>query len=778
MIVTRSWLEEWIDLDGISTDELVKTFNSIGLEVAAVDEYNVPKGIVFGHVLECEKHPDADKLNLCKVDVGTGEALQIVCGASNVRKGLDVVVATVGATMPGGLKIKPVKLRGVDSFGMICSAKEIGVADFSEGIVELDSSIGEYKLGEEVSSNKYFSDAVIELELTANRGDCLSIHGVCRDLSAAFNRPLHNFEVKEHEGAKGIGRVLNLAHESLFDVHLSYKAIEVKEFNLPMLIDLRLAQIEEKTSSKIDALLTYTTHATGVILQAYNHSFFAQDEKSVAKIRLEQDEKGYACTVGAAGKASCIGIIQFEESKPKSDEELIFLEASYIAPEIVSKKMYENKIESGSIFYKTSRGSEPELELGLKYALNLLNSYSSSLVYSGTIDLGDAIKPKIVSISKTEIDNFIGAKIDKTVISKILTNLGFDISKSSAENFVVAVPQFRHDIVNKQDIVEEIVRLVGIDNIESKPFVLTEKNRLESDYFTYKKRKIYRERCAANGFFESIHFVFDEKKTLQKYGFETLEESLEILNPIVNTLDTLRPTLMTHLLDSASKNKKNGYNSIKLFEIGSVFSPKREESVKVALIFSGEKEQDSLSNGGKPQMVDFALFTQKVADIVGDFKLQENETSHNLAHPYQSAKIIQDGVAIGELFRVHPNVEVDYDLEATYICEIEFDKLRYELKTAKATSKFQASFRDLSLMVAKDLEYKKIEDAINALEIAELVRFYPVDRYSDEKLGDKVSLSLRFVLQSFEKTLQEEDITSAMDAILEKLKQDLGIELR
>ncbi|MDO8455253.1 MAG: phenylalanine--tRNA ligase subunit beta, partial [Sulfurimonas sp.] len=179
MIVTRSWLNEWIDLKGISTETLLKTLNSIGLEVDRVHNYEVPKKIVFGKVLECVKHPDADKLNICKVDVGTS-IRQIVCGASNVRAGLTVVVATIGAVMPNGLVIKPVKLRDVESDGMICSASEIGLESFQDGIMEIDSSIGDYVLGQEVSENPIFSDTLIEIELTANRGDCLSVRGIAR----------------------------------------------------------------------------------------------------------------------------------------------------------------------------------------------------------------------------------------------------------------------------------------------------------------------------------------------------------------------------------------------------------------------------------------------------------------------------------------------------------------------------------------------------------------------------------------------------------------------
>jgi phenylalanyl-tRNA synthetase beta chain len=383
-----------------------------------------------------------------------------------------------------------------------------------------------------------------------------------------------------------------------------------------------------------------------------------------------------------------------------------------------------------------------------------------------------------VSITKKTIDDIIGASIDKVKITKIFKNLGFNTAKSTPEGFVISVPHFRHDIVNKQDIVEEIVRLVGIENIPSKPFIFTEENRLKDDYFEYKKRSIFRHRAAQSGFFESVHFIFDEKKVLNEYGFETTLEELELLNPIVNTLDTLRPTLLTGLLKAASHNVKNGYSSVKLFEIGSVFSPKREESLKFSMLFSGDKEAQKLSNSGKPEKVDFAYFTQKVSDVIGEFDLTSYETKHTLSHIYQSAQILIDGEAVGELFRVHPNVESSYDLEATYVCEIDFSKIPYGLKIAKKTSKYQASFRDLSIIMPKDMGYEKVKNVIHKSATEELINFYPVDRYSDASLGQNMSLSIRFMLQSADKTLQEEDITSSMDAILKALNSELGIGLR
>ncbi len=777
MIITRSWLQEWINLDGITTDELAKTFNSIGLEVDRIVNYNVPNKIIFARVLECEKHPNADKLSVCIVDIGSSTR-QIVCGASNIRVGLDVVVATIGAVMPSGLIIKPVKLRDVESDGMICSASEIGLEDTKDGILELDSSIGKYELGQEVCNNSIFNDDLLEIELTANRGDCLSIRGIARDLSAAFDRPLKENSVDENEEKRvGIGRILALSHENNLNVNLSYKVIDLKNLTLPFVVKLRLAQIEENREFDIESIMLYSTHSSGVILRAYDYDFFTQENNPLAKVALVSDDNGYASII-AKEKASTIGILQEDVSKVMKNDGIVLIEASYIPPDIISKKMQECKVPSGPMYYRTSRGSEPELNHGLNFCLEIIELNSSSLIYGGSIDLGDADRDTIISITKKEIDEIIGANINKVKITKIFKNLGFGTTKSSANNFVVSVPKFRHDITHKQDIVEEIVRLVGIDNIPSKAFTFTENNRLEDDYFVYKKKKIFRHKAAQSGFFESIHFVFDEKKVLKNYGFETVDESKELLNPIVNTLDTLRSTLLTGLLKAASNNSKNGYSSIRLFEIGSLFNSNREESTKMTFLFSGDRESENLSNAGKPLKIDFALFAQKISDVIGDFELKEYTTKHSLSHHYQSAEVIIHGESIGELFRVHPNVEDSYDLDVTYMCELDFEKLSYTLKTASKSSKYQASFKDLSIIMPQNMKYEKIKTTIDSADINNLIRFYPVDKYSDESLADDMSLSIRFVLQSNDKTLEEEDITSSMDSILSALKSELGVGLR
>ncbi|MFA6761107.1 MAG: phenylalanine--tRNA ligase subunit beta [Sulfuricurvum sp.] len=779
MIVTRSWLNEWIDLDDIKTQDLLKILNSIGLEVDSLQSYEIPDGIVFGKVLECTKHPEADKLSVCQVDLG-GMVVQIVCGASNVRADLLVAVAKNGTIMPDGLEIKPVKLRGVESVGMICSAKEIGLGDMGEGILELDDSIEALELGSSLKSSPLFDDSIITIELTANRGDCLSVHGVARDLRAALDRPLREQTQKDTvEKRLGIGRILTLSEEGNSRAKVKYRALDLKEFELPFVIKLRLHQLGSKVDSRVDALLSYATHCSGVILKAYDYDRFSVTKKTLAKIAMGSDKSGFV-TISSEDKAvaSVVGVRQNDEFKASDSSSIILLEASYVDAEEISRKMFEHKIKAGDEYYRSSRGSEPDLDLGLMLLIGAFERFSASVAYGGSLESNYEPVERIVGVAKSKIDEIVGLKLEKQLVVKIFKSLGFISGKSVGENIVVTVPAFRHDIKNDQDLAEEIIRIVGIENIPSKPFVFTEANRMSSDYMEYKKRSYYRQRAAYNGFFESVHFVFDQQEELEKYGFGTIDEGLELLNPIVNTLDTLRSTTLLWLIRSASLNAKNGFDEIKLFELGSVFSSKREESLRLSFVASGEREPQSLANAGKAGDVDFGWFASKLSSIIGGFSLVESTASHKLAHPFIYARVVIDGKDVGEVFRLHPKIEEEFDLGSTILCELEFDKLRFDKKVASPRSKYQLSSRDLSLVVSDDLNYETISLAIDKSKTKEVERYFVVDKYKDASLGSSSSLTIRFILRSEEKTLEESDIVAIIDGILATLSSELGVGLR
>lgn len=776
MIVTRTWLQEWIDIEDVSAQQLDTIFNKIGLEVAEYKKLSIPANVVVGRILSCKKHPNADKLNLCEVDVGN-EKLQIVCGAKNVVHAKYVAVAKIGAVLPGDFQIKPAKLRGVQSYGMICSSTELGLPKMEDGIMILDDSIGELITGKELREYDYFSDDVFELELTANRGDCLSILGVARELSAALGRDIKEIHFENEDQMQiGIGRLVQFKPESDIQSNVAYKAFTIANsgFN-PLLIRLRVALTGENFKNSAEELAFYVTHATGVITHIYGYSFF---EKSDNAIRIKKDEQDYDAVYGSK-KGSIIGVIQYDDSKPTKMDERFILEASYIDPEYIAQKMYQTPVKSDWTYYRSSRGSNPKLSLALHYAKKTIHSYyEDAKFYAGRHEIEKEIEREAIKIGFEQLFSIIGSDLDKNRIVDILKNLGFVIQNVTEEYMIVKAPLFRHDIHNIQDIAEEIVRIYGIDNIRSKPLQCTESNRLTDAYRSYKAKFETRERALAAGFFETVSYLFTSKEFLQKYGFVVVSKNLDIINPITKELDTLRTSIVPNILQQVSQNVKNGFKIVKLFEIGSVFDQNRNESIQAVFVHSGYKKADSVINHGKPDDIDFAHFIDELAGIFGEFELRHAKPHHKLVHPYQVAKIIKEKKELGRVYKLHIEAQEELDLPTTYIAEIDFDATIQNYPQAKEYSIYQRSIKDLSLLIDKDTPYEEVAKVLEENLPDFVRRFYPVDIYESEELGDKKSLTLRFVLQSFDKTLTDEDIATVIESILSILQEKLGVELR
>ncbi len=777
MIITKKWLNEWIDIEDIESEKICETLNSIGLEVESLTKVRIPSKIVVGYVKECIKHPDADKLSVCQVDIGD-EVVQIVCGAKNVKKDQFVPVAIIGAILGKDFKIKKAKLRGVESNGMICSSKEIGLPELGNGILELDDSIGELIIGKELNSYELLNDDVIEIELTANRGDCLSVYGVARDLSAALDREMYQIEtINEKEGGLGIGRVLSLSSKDECKASLLYKVFEKKELSNPLLLNLRLAFVDKKQDDVYGVYKTYTTHSTGVIVKLYSCDKMMQEEDKKCEIRLEKNDNG-AEYIKISDKISYIGFDENRDFLPTSDTKKILFEESYIDPYSISEVGKVLKIKNDKTFYHSSRGSEPDLNFGLDYFKLLMGKYGIVEWYNGCEVVDNEPQMKAINVYISKIDAIVGQKIEKSQVVKILQNLGFFINmKDDSDLLGVKIPVYRHDVKNAQDITEEIVRIIGIDNIISKPLEYEEFNNQNKAYKNYKKRLYFRKKASYSGFFEVTNYVFTDGKKLNRLMLQRVDKEKELINPVNNELDGIRSSLLLGLLETASRNIKYGKKSIRLFEIGTVFDKSRKESLKFSFIFSGEMQRASLRNHGKPNEIDFFNFAQKISSIIGEFEVEKSDKCKSFLSPYESGNIIKNGKNIGFIGRIHIDIENEFDLLKTYFCEIEFDKLSSEDVKVKSYSKYPSIERDFSFLLSKDLEYKTIKDAVYKDKSKEIVDIYPIDRFESSELGDNVSITVKFIIQSHEKTLNEDEVNNILTPILEKLKSK-GIEIR
>ena len=772
MIITRSWLEEFIDISKIPTDDICKTLNAIGFEVDSLERISIAPKVVIGKVLEKEKHPDADKLNICQVDLGTHQ-VQIVCGAKNVEAGQFVPVATVGCDLGNNFVIKEAKLRGVESNGMICSATELGLPKLNDGILELDDSIGELVLGKELKEYSKLNDDIIEIGLTANRGDCLSINGIVRELGAFYSIVLIECDKKINYNKLGIGQLLEIECDKHIDSSLSFIVIDFSDFKLNILQKLRTAIIGKfQENNDVKNILTYTTHTTGVILNAYSKEKTIKGE-NLNIMYIKKDELGFDNIYGTEQLSK----ICVEHNEIDTNDTSFIIEASYINPELISKKVFDAKIKTGEIYYKASRGSEPNIDYGINY-LSTLVSKSGASIYGGCETFVEDKEKLTLDISVNKINAIIGQEIPKIEIERILVSLGF-VVKDIGSILVIKVPYYRHDIKNIADITEEIVRIIGIDNIIAKPLQIDEVNRVNKTSNDLIKKNKLRFKAIENGFYETLTYVFCSKENLEKYNFKTVKDELELINPIVKELNTYRTTILLNLVEACANNFKVGGKSTAFFEIGTIFDENRAESKKISFIQSGSAELEDFTNAGKPKNIDFFSFSKKILNTIGKFDLEPMIQIDNLfIHPYQNANVLIDGKVVGYICKLHPSVCTDFDLNDTFIAEIDFEAIKNDIIKTSSYSKFQSSKKDLTIIVPKSLEYKEIKKVINSLYNSNIKQFNLIDIYHDEKLGENESLTIRFVLQNDEKTMEEDDITTTMNSILDALNNKLSIGLR
>ncbi len=777
MIVTRSWLNEFVDLSQVSNEKLYETFNSIGLEVDSITQIEIAQKVVIGKIISCEKHPDADKLNVCQIDVGSGTR-QRVCGAANVVDAEYVAVATIGAVLPGDFVIKHAKLRGVESEGMVCASSELGLPDRGKGIMILDESIGKLEVGREFGSYEKVADTIIELELTANRGDCLSIYGVARDLSAALDIEMKSFEYKQEEKIKlGIAREAELRHSGEMDADLHYKLATIENISSNFLVQLRLAMVGVEAEGKLASMLAYATHTTGVILRAYDSRTFRNSENKISVYPVAKT-KGVIEVLGNGKVLSVVGVNQEAEATANDETKELLIEASYINPDTLVEAVATTSFKTDDLYYKTSRGANPDLYFGLSFLASMMDSYTDISCYEGSLNVSVEREHETVIVDAKEIASIIGMDVEIGKIVTILQKLGFEINSMGHEVIAAVVPHFRHDIKHIQDIAEEIVRIIGINNIEAKPFVFAEKPRLNDTTDRYQAKKEFKNRAVGVSFYENVSYVFSERALLEKYGFSTVDEAFELANPIAEELNTLRSTILVNLLNAVKRNVSYSKKSIPLFEMGAVFGSKREQSEVISFVFSGQLEGENVRNAGKPKMIDFASFTQKVGAVIGAFELVPCTYNNGLIHPYQSANIIVDGKVCGFLSKLHLTVQESFGIPETFIAELDFDAFLPTHINATPISKFQGVYKDLSVVIDKSLNYYEVAKVLNALELPMLKDTYPVDIYEDEKLGDKKSLTVRFFIQSMEKTLEDSDIETVLGQIMMALETECKAELR
>ncbi|NGP55160.1 phenylalanine--tRNA ligase subunit beta, partial [Helicobacter pylori] len=728
--------------------KLCEDLSRLGLEVESCIPCIAPKNVVVGKVLEKAPHKNAEKLSVCQVDVGK-EVLQIVCGAKNVAKNQFAPVALKGAII-GSTPIAKTELRGVESCGMICSSIELGFPKINDGILELDESVGELVLGKELNEYAPFNTHVLEISLTPNRGDCLSVLGIAREISAFYHTPLKPIKALNFTPKSDL---ITLSAGENIESHLAYYLVCNYSLKTPLNIKLSLAHNNALSRNDLNNFLEFSTHFSGVIMNAYSLN------KTPMDLSVKNDENNLESVYINHQKRSTIAI---KHQDQKDLSECLLLEASYIDPISLSLKLHALKDKTlqkdNALIYRSARGSNPNLSDGL----NFLSTHLKATILESK-QTEHSLKDRALTFQLEDITEILGLAIEKEKIQSILKNLGFKVSvkepNSKPQILEVIVPNFRHDIKTIQDIAEEILRFVGIDNLISKPLNCVSSKNSNPHYDTHRFFENLKHKALACGFKEVIHYVFYSKEKQQKLGFEVLEDSLELQNPITTELNTLRTSLVCGLLDASLRNKNLGFKSIALYEKGSVYNAKREEVQKLGFLVSGLQKKESYPDA-KGKAWDFYSFAECVSKAIGDFSLEKLTTQTPINHPYQSAKIIQNHEIIGVIAKIHPKVIQELDLFESYYAEIDASKLKRPAMLLKPFSIYPSSVRDLTLIIDENTAFSKIKKALKDAQIPNLSEILPLDIFKESH--NSIALSVRCVIHSLEKTLNDEEVNSAV----------------
>ncbi|MFT2703564.1 phenylalanine--tRNA ligase subunit beta [Helicobacter pylori] len=744
--------------------KLCEGLSRLGLEVESCIPCVAPKNVVVGKVLEKAPHKNAEKLSVCQVGVGK-EVLQIVCGAKNVAPNQFVPVALNGALI-GSTTIAKTELRGVESCGMICSSNELGFPKINDGILELDESVGELVLGKGLNEYAPFNTHVLEISLTPNRGDCLSVLGIAREISAFYHTPLKPIKALNFTPKSDL---ITLCAGENIESHLAYYLICNHSLKTPLNVKLSLAHNNALSENDLNNFIEFSTHFSGVVMNAYSLDATPID------LSVKNDENNLESVYINHQKRSTIAI---KHQDPKDLSEYLLLEASYTDPISLSLKLHALKDKTlqkdNAIIYRSTRGSNPNLSDGL----NFLSAHLKATILESK-QTKHALKDRTLEFKLEDITEILGLVIEEETIQGILKNLGFKVNikepNSKPQILEVVAPNFRHDIKTIQDVAEEILRFVGIDHLISKPLDSVSNKKSNPHYDTHRFFENLKHKALACGFKEVIHYVFYSKEKQQKLGFEVLEDPLELQNPITTELNTLRTSLVCGLLDASLRNKNLGFKSIALYEKGSVYNSKREEIQKLGFLASGLQKKESYPDA-KGKAWDFYSFAECVSKVIGDFSLEKLTTQAPINHPYQSAKIIQNHEIIGVIAKIHPKVIQELDLFESYYAEIDASKLKRPAMLLKPFSIYPSSVRDLTLIIDENTAFSRIKKALKDAQIPNLSEILPLDIFKESH--NTIALSVRCVIHSLEKTLNDEEVNSAVQKALEILEKEFNARLK
>lgn len=789
MQISEQWLRQWID-PKVSTEKLCEQFTALGLEVESATNIQ-PKldKVIVAEVIECEKHPEADRLSCCKVKIGKNEILDIVCGAKNVRKGLKVALVQVGGSLLGGPTIQAAKLRGATSQGMICSVKELGLAAESEGILELPADA---PVGQDIVDYLQLKDHVIDLSITPNRGDCLSIQGLARDLAALNHLKITapaikkaavktktqlKVEVKNAVACpRYCGRVLE---------NINSKA------QIPLWMSERLRRSNLRLIHPVVDVLNYVMLELGQPMHAFDLSKISKkitvrNAKDAEKITLlDQKEislnKENLVIADDEAVLALAGMMGGLDSGVSAETKSIFIESAYFAAGSIVKTARQFGISSDSA-YRFERGVDFDLpQMALERATQLLLEIVGG--EAGPItEVTDKTKlPKrtTIALSMQEVPRLLGIDIPVAKAKAIFTVLNFKL-KAAKNSFDLTPPSYRYDITQSHDCIEELARIHGFDKIPMTPLI--GELRLSTIPETYISAAKIAKTLIDRGYSEAITYSFVEDNLQQKIN--PTAKVWELINPLSQELAVMRTSLWPGLLTTAQFNLNRSAARVRLFEIGHTFLNHNDKVIEKSYlsgIACGEAFPTSWAAKARPlDFYDVKGDLEALLQLTGK-RVEFKPTEQGALHPGQSAAIYVDGKPIGYLGALHPALAQELDLATTpYLFELEMAALEEALLPSYCEiSKFPAISRDLAIVVNEAVQASDIKDKISAEggKLLNKVEIFDIYQGAGIAAGHK-SVALGLSFEDPTRTLLDDEVNAVLERIVHGLEQAFNAKLR
>ncbi|MAK65860.1 phenylalanine--tRNA ligase subunit beta [Methylophaga sp.] len=790
MKLSENWLREWANPD-FDVQLIAEKLTQAGLEVDSVSPVAGDfSGVLVGQVKSVAPHPDADKLRVCEVDVAGDALLHIVCGASNVREGLKIPVAVVGAVLPGDFKIKKAKLRGEPSFGMLCSAKELGLAESSEGLLELPEDA---PVGNDIRDYLALNDFTIEVDLTPNRSDCLGVAGIARELGVISRTNLTPVTINEVPATIQTTFPVSVEAKQACPNYIGRVIENINpKAKTPLWMQEKLRRSGLRSLSAVVDITNYVMLELGQPMHAFDlqklqQAITVRYAKTNEKLTLldgqEVDIAEQTLVIAdASGPLALAGIMGGDASAVGSATASLFLEAAFFAPDAIAGQARSYGLHTDSS-HRFERGVDPQLaELAMQRATSLILEIAGGQAGPLTVVSEESALPETpqILLRANRIKRVLGIELEAAEVEEQLTRLGLEVTQVR-DGWLVIVPSFRFDINIEVDLIEELGRLYGYDRLpQTRPAISVLPSAIsEKQLATERLQSLLVDR----GYYEAITYSFVDP-TLQKHFADSEADPIKLANPISADLSVMRHSLWPGLVQAMVYNLNRQHDRIRLFEVGSVFRGELADIDQYQCIgglIYGDVNPEQWAD--KSRKVDFFDVKADVEALlaIGDGQVEFRAEAHPALHPGQSARIYQNGQAVGWIGALHPKLNKPLGFGGkAYVFELELAVcLQSAIPKFTALSRYPAIRRDLALVVDNSVVAFEIEHCLKGIESDILKSIQLFDVYSGDgvELGKK-SIAVAFHLQHGERTMTDDEVDALILQITQKLQSDLGAMVR